>query len=43
MTKGTAPVPPIAPALIAMMTYCLFRGDRIRGSHSGGVKPLLSV
>ena len=41
MTKGTAPVPPIAPALIAMMAYycsgCItFLGSR----NSGGEIPV---
>jgi len=38
------PVPPAAPALIAMMTYYLFRGYRILGgSRSGGCETPVSI
>jgi len=43
MMKGTVPVPHTAPALIAMMTYYLFRNYRILGGRSGGGETPLSV
>jgi hypothetical protein len=40
MKEGTMPVPPVAPALRAMMTYYLFRSYRIFwGAEAAGVKP----
>ena len=37
MTEGTVPVPTTAPALIAIISYYLFRSYRIDGAKAAGV------
>jgi hypothetical protein len=39
MAEGTVPVPLTAPALIVMKMYYLFKGYRIGGATTAGVKP----